>query len=709
MFITGCSQSDPLPKASYRSQNAEVCSGAVVRMAVAEHSTRRIENRRAIAVSPLPPLPAAVPALATGVPPLLPADAHSRTGSRESQRRGGSAEEEQQDEDAHEPLPTALHSVCRDGLAHCAPVLAICGSQNPILLCVVACPSLPPSLMSSPSAPSSEYDCVVVGAGACGASIARDLAACGFRVLVVDKEKQVGGVWAHNHYPGLRLQGIGYAYRCMSLAPAYQKRAMQDQASKDVFYKQTREEILEYVGEMLAHANISTRLNTEYESVSDADAPVKQVKFTDGNPVSTRALIFATGYSGKHAGTPVLPFSEEEMKRAKATVMHSAQLDEATNAKLKTGGFKSIYVVGAGKAAVDLLSILSSLAPEIRDSVSWLHRGHMTFLNAAAFDADMRATAPPPVPKLAVMSMFGWMGEHQHFELFEYCWCKMGIGLTVGPQITKLAPSFRGGVFAAEVLSEVAKYKQVIIKESSMGQDGALSFVPAAESEATIRVDSADSLVLLCTGQHASDVAGKEYYSKTLLMRGGSNKGLFTYLPGSIQALTSGMFTSAMCVAYLDGDASSPYTNGSVGKMITGLSAHMSACADTSDWALSMTFLNFLLGRLPPLMFPAVLGDLSSYHKWHAEWFGKDLDVRATLKEMKGTGAAVAASASPAGPSLTGAVRGAMEQVLALSQSMPNVDPKVIEGLRGFVECMIPVFAQIMQQAAETEAAARAQ
>ena len=52
-----------------------------------------------------------------------------------------------------------------------------------------------------------DVDLVVVGAGVMGLCVAHDIASAGYSVVVVEKEPQVGGIWAGKGYPGLRLQG----------------------------------------------------------------------------------------------------------------------------------------------------------------------------------------------------------------------------------------------------------------------------------------------------------------------------------------------------------------------------------------------------------------------------------------------------------------------------------------------------------------------
>jgi hypothetical protein len=61
-----------------------------------------------------------------------------------------------------------------------------------------------------------DADLCVVGVGAIGLIVARDSAWCGFSIVALEKEDVIGGVWAKNDYPGLRLQGSGASYRCLS-------------------------------------------------------------------------------------------------------------------------------------------------------------------------------------------------------------------------------------------------------------------------------------------------------------------------------------------------------------------------------------------------------------------------------------------------------------------------------------------------------------
>jgi hypothetical protein len=95
-----------------------------------------------------------------------------------------------------------------------------------------------------------DADLCIIGGGTIGVVIARDTASCGHTSIVLEKESVIGGVWAKNDYPGLRLQITGAAYRCLSLAPAW---ARYGKGRDDVRYRPTGKEVLSYIHDMADH------------------------------------------------------------------------------------------------------------------------------------------------------------------------------------------------------------------------------------------------------------------------------------------------------------------------------------------------------------------------------------------------------------------------------------------------------------------------
>ena len=110
-------------------------------------------------------------------------------------------------------------------------------------------------------------------------------------------------MWVHNDYPGLRLQGVGTAWRCLSLAPDFHKQTDNNQHnnsnnydiiqdnnnSKDhqtttkmnkkmktesslepdsrLLYCPLASETLSYIQSMADHPNITVFTNTSYEGL----------------------------------------------------------------------------------------------------------------------------------------------------------------------------------------------------------------------------------------------------------------------------------------------------------------------------------------------------------------------------------------------------------------------------------------------------------
>ena len=141
--------------------------------------------------------------------------------------------------------------------------------------------------------PSSACNCdiCIVGAGTIGTIIARDAASCGYSSVVLEKESVIGGVWAKNDYPGLRLQLTGASYRCLSLAPAW----MHDGEGKDdVLYRATGKEVLSYIHDMADHALIEVRTSTAYLNHTGSGGNFT-VSSNRGPPFLARAIVFAPG------------------------------------------------------------------------------------------------------------------------------------------------------------------------------------------------------------------------------------------------------------------------------------------------------------------------------------------------------------------------------------------------------------------------------
>jgi lysine/ornithine N-monooxygenase len=234
------------------------------------------------------------------------------------------------------------------------------------------------------------YDAVVVGAGMMGLCIARDLAdSGGHKVLVVEREANLGGIWFQFNYPALGLQGLGSAWRCFSLPPKYHTSGEHDRKS---LYRPTAGEILEYAESLARHPNITVSLSTSYEGVDEThismNMHIVQLRSSSGteHTVAAKAVILAVGYDTHRTGKPWFPVDPKAVKNG-AKLLHSAEIGGQPLGTCKG----RTYVVGAHKAAMEVLRGIDN-----PDGVVWANRGHYTFVRGDFIDEAALAGAPPP-------------------------------------------------------------------------------------------------------------------------------------------------------------------------------------------------------------------------------------------------------------------------------------------------------------------------
>ena len=200
-----------------------------------------------------------------------------------------------------------------------------------------------------------DYDALVVGGGIMGVCIARDLAESGYQVAIVERESSLGGVWIHNDYPDLRLQGVSAAWRCLSLAPAFHHN--HDRASP---YCPLARETLTYIESMADHPNITTFTNTLYEGLdkgAKSDEEKRHIaKLCSSNPeiqrnstssgkswvVPARTVILAVGYDTHRSGKPWLPIERTAVTNG-AQILHSAELSGASAKLPKKDGLVRMH------------------------------------------------------------------------------------------------------------------------------------------------------------------------------------------------------------------------------------------------------------------------------------------------------------------------------------------------------------------------------
>lgn len=323
-----------------------------------------------------------------------------------------------------------------------------------------------------------DSDVLVVGAGIVGLCFARDIAALGYQVTVVEKSNKVGGTWASNDYPGLRLHQPGCSYRCISLAPTWTKDHQHEE-----FYRPTRDEVFDYCQQLAQHENITILLKTSCSySEYKATGTMSVIVHIEGKKHKTRYLFAATGCYRSNCGQPVLPLppltrNDEEENSFGPLMIHSSQLNGINLEEFKkTRGLKVIF--GSGKAAIDLLQILDP-----SDSVLWAHRGHTLFLDRSF-----------------VESMYEDDGLRFSSRMFEVVSERGRYSLSCRGPLTRRRIQFGGGVCGQEEISHADSFDQFPLDCLEKLSGDCIRLKANEGKRPNIDLTTGDSIIF-CTGQ----------------------------------------------------------------------------------------------------------------------------------------------------------------------------------------------------------------
>ena len=357
-----------------------------------------------------------------------------------------------------------------------------------------------------------DADLCIIGGGMVGLSIARDAASCGFSSIVLEKENMIGGVWAKNAYPGLRLQLAGSTFRCWSLAPQWMDAGP---GKADAMYRPDGCEVLCYICAMACHDLIDLRTDTAYVSHSGRH-DAYQV-FTSRGLISTRGVVFAPGAHETTAGAPHWPIQPSEVRNG-AYIVHSSALSDSGG---RFSAARVKYVVGSSKAALD---ILETLNPEDR-GVVWAHRGHIIF-HVRDRVHERLAGERSTVEEITQAKTGNLYLKNQEFGAAFDGMLRNGKGVSVGEPIAA-HPAMRGGVISEDTLAYVRRFlpHQRLISALCC-RDGALHLI--CTDGCAIVVGPEDAAVL-CTGQRVAGAGEGSYWRRARL----NQNGLFHVSPFS--------------------------------------------------------------------------------------------------------------------------------------------------------------------------------
>jgi cation diffusion facilitator CzcD-associated flavoprotein CzcO len=193
----------------------------------------------------------------------------------------------------------------------------------------------------------SEHEVVIVGAGFAGLGAAHQLRRAGVTdVVVVERDRDVGGTWQQNTYPGCACDIPTELYSfSFALNPDW-SRVFAPQVEIQAYLRRFAEEsgVLEQV-----------RLGTEVTRLEWDDAAARwRVHLSGGEVLKARFLVSAIGGLSR-AAFPDLP----GLERFEGRAFHSQRWDHAFDLS-----GKRVAVVGTGASAIQ---IVPALAPKVAE------------------------------------------------------------------------------------------------------------------------------------------------------------------------------------------------------------------------------------------------------------------------------------------------------------------------------------------------------
>lgn len=192
------------------------------------------------------------------------------------------------------------------------------------------------------------FDAVIVGAGFAGIGAAIQLKRSGIENFVIlDREDDLGGTWYVNHYPGLAVDVPTTTYSYFFEPNPNWSRLFS-----------TGDEIKQYADDVADKYDVRRhiRFSTAVDGARwDEESDLWQVSLTDGEVLSARYLITATGFLSQPK-IPDIPGIENFDGR----VIHTTEWQDDYD---PTG--KRIAVIGTGATAVQLIPELAKSAADL--------------------------------------------------------------------------------------------------------------------------------------------------------------------------------------------------------------------------------------------------------------------------------------------------------------------------------------------------------
>ncbi|MBS1614012.1 MAG: NAD(P)/FAD-dependent oxidoreductase [Bacteroidetes bacterium] len=194
---------------------------------------------------------------------------------------------------------------------------------------------------------SKQYDYVIIGAGFAGMCMAIKLKQAGFHNFVIlERNKQLGGTWYDNHYPGAACDVQSHLYSFSFEPNANWSRMFGPQ-----------QEILQYMEHCATKYELRQhfQFNTTVTSATFNDTTnTWTVTDAQGNNYTAKAVIGCSGGLSQ----PAMP-DIKGMDTFEGKTFHSAQWDNSYDLK-----GKRIAIIGTGASAIQ---IVPAIAEEVKD------------------------------------------------------------------------------------------------------------------------------------------------------------------------------------------------------------------------------------------------------------------------------------------------------------------------------------------------------
>ena len=196
------------------------------------------------------------------------------------------------------------------------------------------------------------YDVVVVGAGFAGMYMLHRLRGLGLSVRVYEQGGDVGGTWYWNRYPGARcdVESMQYSY-------SFSDELQQEWNWSERYAPQP--EILKYANHVADRFKLrpDIQLNTRVDRAAfDEDANLWSVTTSDGNTVSAKYVVLATGCLSNARMPDIKGLSEFNGK-----VYHTGHWPHE---RIDFNG-QRVAVIGTGSSAIQSVPVIAEQASHL--------------------------------------------------------------------------------------------------------------------------------------------------------------------------------------------------------------------------------------------------------------------------------------------------------------------------------------------------------